>query len=75
MVSQAQFDYGEDVRVKAVAPPAKHPGEIGSICGFRDVLRPTLKGGSDSGSGITLVLVEFAGGDAVEIEEELLEKL
>jgi len=70
----AEFDYGDAVRVKLSAPPDKRPGQLCSICGFREIVRPGLASLSSPGHNVTLVLVEFPGGESIEIEEDLLEK-
>ena len=74
MKENPEFDYGEVVRVKASAPVDKHPGQLASICGFRQVVRPIPHANDENKCEVTLVLVEFPGGESIEIEEDLLER-
>jgi len=56
-----KYAWGELVRVVYTAPLEFHPGRFCSVCGMR-------KQGD-----VNLYLVEFHGGDALEVEEVYLQ--
>lgn len=58
-----KFTWGDDVRVIMSAPASMRPGQIGSVCGMREL------------DGKNLYIVEFPAGDSMELMEEVLELL
>jgi hypothetical protein len=72
-----RFSWGDTVRISPDASLDKRPGEVGDICGIRT--EPYKAGVIDVaavGEEVTLIfLVEFPGGEAVEVPEALLERL
>lgn len=72
--STSMFDWGETVKVKNNAPIHLNPGQVGSICGMRQI-------SSEEGAKIYLChkndwvyTVEYIGGLDKEIAEIYLEK-
>jgi hypothetical protein len=56
-----RFDWGEAVRVAGAAENSLRPGQVGSVCGKREVDQNPI------------YLVEFSDGSAIEIPEIFLE--
>jgi hypothetical protein len=61
------LDWGDSVRVIPSAPKEYFPGAVGSVVGFRP---RDVDGVADEGE--TLVLVEFADGNALEVPSRYL---
>jgi len=65
------------VRISPTASSDQHPGEVGDICGIRtDPYRAGVVDVASIGEAVSLIyLVEFPGGEAVEVPEALLEAI
>jgi hypothetical protein len=60
MNSKQEFDWGEEVEVKAEAPAEFHPRQHGSVSGVRQI------------ESANVYLVEFPDGSSIEIPERYL---
>ncbi len=67
------FTWGDSVRVLAEAPSAYRPGSLGSVCGITVLKDEDRARALGEAVGVTLYLVEFVDGTAVEIPETWLE--
>jgi len=62
-ITDYKYDWGQEVYVDTTAPSNFRPGQLGSICGMREINEHAL------------YLVEFSDGEAIEIPENLMESL
>ncbi len=69
-----KFDWGETARVKDIAPPIFHPGEVISVCGMTIIDSKVLADKYGSYIGEWVYTIEFLGGADIEIPERYLEK-
>ena len=65
------FTYDDIVRVKVVAPPEMHPGERAWVIGVTTEHERRGRHFEQFPAG-TVYLVEFEGGEAIDIHENLL---
>lgn len=63
MTTTFKYTWGAAVRVRPNAPVMARPGQPASVCGMRELNAERLD------------LVEFADGQAIEIAENLLERV
>ena len=65
MNSEQTFAWGEEVRVASNAPANLRPAQHGSVCGVRKL----------GCSATYIYIVEFSDGTAIEIPQDLLERV
>lgn len=68
-----RFTWGDGVRVRASAPSAFRPGELGSICAVEEITDEVRARSAGVEIGTVIYLVEFGDGVAVEVAEAFLE--
>ncbi len=69
-MTQAEFDWAQDVRVSVTAPADYRPGQVGSICG---ITRTSEDASLSEPAGTMLYLIEFADGSSVEVPGAFLD--
>ena len=69
-----EFDYGDSVKVKDIAPYHFFPGQVASICGMIKIRTKILADKHESNIGEWIYTVEYIGGADIEIPERYLEK-
>ncbi len=69
------FDWGDTVRVLANAPSAYRPASRGTVCGAAVLQDEDRARAMGEAVGVTLYLVEFSDGTALEIPERWLEAI
>jgi hypothetical protein len=69
----ADFTWGDTVRVKAGAQPARRPGAIAEVVGIRDIEAADQAREFEAPIGSKLYLIEFGDGTSHEIPEAWIE--
>ena len=69
----ADFTWGDTVRVKAGAQPARRPGAIAEVVGVREIEVEAQARQFEAPIGSKLYLIEFGDGTSVEIPETWIE--
>jgi hypothetical protein len=71
--AMADFSWGETVRVKVGAHPARRPGAVAEVIGIREVETEAQARQFEARYGSKLYLIEFGDGTSVEIPEDWIE--
>ena len=69
----ADFTWGDTVRVKAGAQPARRPGAIAEVVGIREIEVAEQARQFEAPIGSKLYLIEFGDGTSLEIPEAWIE--
>ena len=71
-MNEPKYDWGETVGVSKDAPPKFRPGQVGEICGIREVADEIQSDATGERVGTVMYIVEFGDGSSVEIAEQSL---
>lgn len=66
------FDWGNTVQIKQVAPECYKPGSKGCICGIRVIDTVETSKQFDQKIGSELYLIEFGDGETLEIPKNFI---
>lgn len=70
----AEFTWGDEVRVRADAPPGCRPGAVGAVCGWWTVNTKAQASKFGVVVGTALYTVEFGDGSSLELPAIFLER-
>ncbi len=73
-IEDNKFDCGDYVKVQNTAPIQFRPGEIVSVCGMIKVKTKILADIHKCNIDEWVYIIEYSGGDDIEIPERYLEK-